>query len=168
MTGLLARALRPWLPALAAWSAAVPLLAVLHQDPAASPKPAPDALQLRQLEIVDGKGQARLRLGLDEAGTPELRMNDAEGRVRLRTRLVGDQEPALILLDDEGKQRVSLVVDKAGNPFVLLAQRGGKPAAQLAVSTLGAPSLVFTHETGAMNAGIGQNADGSGWVMPER
>lgn len=154
---------KPWLPAVAAWSAALPVLALLAQDPAAAP---PEDAHVRSLEIVDSQGRARLRLGLDERGGPELRMSDEQGRTRLRAAIHGNSEPIVILHDDEGRQRISLVVDKTGNPFVLLARRGGKPAAQLAVSTLGAPSLVFTHEDGATNAGIGQHADGRGWTLP--
>lgn len=151
---------------LAGW----PVAALVVQDPKhTSPAPAAAAsdLRARSLEIVDDQGRARLRLGIDERGSPELRMLDVEGRTRLRTAVHGGDEPVVFLTDSDGKNRLALVVDKAGTPFVLLAQAGGKPAAQLSVSQLGAPSLVFTHTSGAMNAGIGQHADGTGWIKPE-
>lgn len=157
---------------------AVPLLALLVAIPVTVPRPqsqdpagtesagAVDRVRSRVVEIVDAAGKTRLRLGIDDKGSPELRMLDSEGRTRLRAAVHGDREPVVLLIDEHGDNRVSAVVDRDGNPIVLLAMPGGKPVAQLSVSATGAPSLVFTHASGAVNAGIGQHADGTGWLRP--
>jgi len=139
------------------------------QDPAGAREGvAPDILKVRRLEIVSADGATKAELWVrEDDGLPEFRMLDSQGRQRVRMGVFKQDQPALFVVDDDGQNRVSLVCNDVGEPFVILSMNGGKPAAQLSVSARDAPSLIFTHKSGAMNAGIGQNPDGTPWILPK-
>lgn len=76
------------------------------------PTPSPDAsskgLRVRKIEIVDGAGNTRARIGVDVDGIPSLRLYDSAGMRRLEL-AVRSEGPGVTVFDALGKERLMLV-----------------------------------------------------------
>lgn len=98
------RAVLTWLMLgclLAAWA--------LWIHPASSFHDSPEVLRVRRVEIVDGAGNIRLRIGVAADGAPTLRLYDGAGTRRLEL-AVPDEGPGVTMFDARGKERSMLVV----------------------------------------------------------
>lgn len=77
------------------------------------------------LTIADGKGVARIALGLKETGESGLVLSDENDVVRASLS-VTDGVPLLTLCDKSGRPRAGLGVDTDGSPVLSLRDENGK------------------------------------------
>lgn len=80
----------------------------LWMRPTPSVPESPEVLRVRKVEIVDGAGNIRLRVGVDTDGAPSLRLYDGAGIRRLELAVPADG-PGVTVFDAQGKERVLLV-----------------------------------------------------------
>jgi len=76
----------------------------LWMRPLSSSHHSPRVLQARGIEIVDGTGNVRLRLGVAADGTPSVRLYDSTGTRRLEL-AVSSEGPRVTVFDGGGKER---------------------------------------------------------------
>ena len=78
----------------------------------------PKAVRVRQIELVDGKGQVYMVLGR-QYDVPHITVFDNAGQVRCEIGLY-DDGPGMVLLDERGKTRAILALGEDGEPSMSL------------------------------------------------
>lgn len=84
-----------------------------------------NAIETRELRLVDHDGKVRCKLFIEE-GEPKLVMLDARGVKRLGIGLLSTGEVGLSLYDDRERVHVALIVTGAGTPDVSVIDRSGR------------------------------------------
>jgi len=135
-----------------------------------------DEQRMASLSLYDATGQARAVVGVDDSGTPLLRLFDSAGQGRLSAVVQGDD--ALVVVGDEravsgvygslggmpllsfthaGQSRVRLQLGPDGSPTFGLFGPDGEQSVALTVDAAGAP-LMTLHEEGRVRAALGVQA----------
>lgn len=99
----------------------------LWTRPTPSFQDSPEVLRVRKVEIIDGAGNIRLRIGVAADGAPSLRLYDGAGTRRLEV-AVPAEGPGVSVFDAQGKERLMLLAPPGlGEAEVLQEDANGGP-----------------------------------------
>tara|TARA_Y100000588_G_scaffold392114_2_gene502892 strand:- start:139 stop:867 length:729 start_codon:yes stop_codon:yes gene_type:complete len=102
------------------------------------------------LIFYDQNGQMRTMYGIEQTGSPLLRLQDAQGEDRLEARLINDD--ALLIVGDD-QERHAVLASVGGVPVLNFAH-GRRGRAQFQLNDRGSPSLMFFGQEGQRSAEI--------------
>jgi hypothetical protein len=105
-------------------------------------------LAAEEIVLVDGAGNARARLHLNDDAQPVLEMMDHAGKIRAGLGFVGLDQVALRMADRSGAMRIDLGVSSDQFPALRLFDNQMRPRALLGVDSDGDPALYLYDSTG--------------------
>lgn len=132
-----------------------------------------DERHMTSISFYDATGQVRGVMGLEENGTPLIRLTDAQGQRRLQAFLEGEDvfviaggdtgqsalfgtvgDTPMLNLSDRQRDRVRLQLSPEGRPGLGLFDSDGQRAATMETDTRGAPFITL-YEDGRSRATMG-------------
>jgi hypothetical protein len=84
----------------------------------------PAVIRAQAIELVDARGDARLRLYLGDDGSGNLRIRDGNGKVRVKLGTSAAGSTGLLLMDQSVEPAVWLVADRSGSSISLVGRDG--------------------------------------------
>jgi hypothetical protein len=123
----------------------------------------PGVVKAHELEIVDSRGKARIKLTTVMGGT-YVTLLDSQGTTREGMFLGSDGSPHIALDDAQVKARLSMDVDSDGSPNVSLSDAQGQVPLDLGVGSDGSSEVRLSDTHGMPRAVVGVLADGSPYV----
>lgn len=132
-----------------------------------------DERRMASLSFYDAAGQVRSLIGIDENGTPLVRLLDPAGQSRVSAVvqdgdalvIVGDEasrsgvfgavgDSPLLSLFDAGRSRTRLQLAESGSPSLRMFDADGRQSLAMTVDASEAPLMTF-HEEGQLRAAFG-------------
>ncbi|HZR99620.1 MAG TPA: hypothetical protein VFE37_12980 [Chloroflexota bacterium] len=110
-------------PAPPAQAPAAPGAGATTQAPAV--QPVLSVVRAERLEIVDGQGTLRMRLGVEDSGAANVVVYDASGRMRVALGLADDGQPIMGFWDPNNRPRVGVGFNPAGDPNLVIRNPDG-------------------------------------------
>lgn len=120
------------------------------------------SLNLSSLTISDKAGRVRIRLGVNELGTPEVALLDEAGVTRSMIALGENGQPSISLYNEDGALRMNHAVDDDGNPRT--DYRGNDESAEIALQAKDGIATIQTSCNDA-NAVLIESAAGRSRVL---
>ncbi len=112
-------------------------------------------LEAERFLAVDASGKMRASFGVSTDESSVLELADRNGWPRLRLRVQENGTPSASLMDDRDRVRMEMIVTSSGLPEVALRGEDGELRAWLAVDGAGAGALLVRDEKGVLRVMIG-------------
>ena len=84
-----------------------------------------------QIVLRDSGGHDRIELRIDEGAAPRVSLRDQRGVGRVELSLLDEATPRIMLLDERGQDRAKLFLMPDGSPLVYLKDEKGTPRAEM-------------------------------------
>jgi hypothetical protein len=107
-------------------------------------------LAAQEIVLVDGAGNTRARLHLNDDAQPVMELMDHAGKIRAGLGFVGLDQVALRMADHAGVMRIDLGIGSDQFPALRLFDTQSRPRALLGVDSDGDPALDLYDSTGKL------------------
>lgn len=90
-----------------------------------------DVVKTREIQLVDGEGKARIRLGLDDSDNATMQFLDSHEIVRVKVGCETKGPASIALSDSDGEARVVAMVAENGSSYLFMYDKQGVTRVQV-------------------------------------